>query len=363
MEKTGSRNGWIDLWRFLASLCVICVHFNDQVRAIDLWPFTTQLMPGGYLWVEFFFIVAGYYAIAHVSRWPQGEAPERKIGAYMWKKYKFFLAVAGPYVVLEYVSNNAWAHLDIVGWIRICLSMPTEVLLLKGTNANPYSIAIAMWFLSSLLIAMPIVLLLATRFSGAFKNYLVWLLAPVCYGFVLRKHMMLGSVSPPEGFLRAMAGLCLGAGLYYITEALHRYTFTKRARVLLTVCEVGAMLGAFSLAAVDFIPADSRDMGFVQLVAVSLGITFLGQSGTSRIKSRVLTYLGKLSFPLYCWHSLVIEQVENIAMRVPMSVAQQRIAVFVCSILVACFVLWFVEKVLPRLGKALGTFLIEAKQA
>ena len=123
------------------------------------------------------------------------------------------------------------------------------------------------------------------------------------------------------------------------------------------------MLGAFSLAAVDFIPADSRDMGFVQLAAVSLGITFLGQSGTSRIKSRVLTYLGKLSFPLYCWHSLVIEQVENIAMRVPMSVAQQRIAVFVCSILVACFVLWFVEKVLPRLGKALGTFLIEAKQA
>ena len=320
-------------------------------------------MPGAYLWVEFYFIVSGYFALAHVSRWPQGEAPEKRIGAYMWKKYKYFLSVAAPFVVLMYISNNAWPRLDIVGWIRISLSMPTEALLLKGTNMNPYSIAIALWFLSALMIALPVVLWLATRVSGAFKNYLVWLIPPVCYGYMIRTHLTLNSISPKEGVLRAMAGLCLGAGLFYITQALRRYTFTRRARVLLTVCEVGAILGAFSLSAVDFLPAESRDIGFVELITVALGIAFLGQSGTSHIKGRVLTYLGKLSFPIYCWHTLVLNQIQNVTIYItPLPKGLQLALSFGLSILVAVVVLWFVEKVLPRLGKAAGNFLIEAKQ-
>lgn len=363
MEKTNNRNGWIDLWRFIASMCVICMHFSDEVRAIDLWPLTTQIMPGGYLWVEFFFIVSGFFALAHVSRWPQGEAPETRIGAYMWKKYKYFLSFAVPFVVLTYISNNAWPRLDIAGWIRISLSMPTEALLLKGTNMNPYTIAGGLWFLSALMITLPVVLWLATRLSKVFKNYLVWLIPPVCYGYVIRTHFTLNSISPKEGVLRAMAGLCLGAGLFYITQALRHYTFTKRARVLLTVCEVGAILGAFALSAVDFIPADSRDIGFVELITVALGITFLGQSGTSRIKGRALTYLGKLSFPIYCWHTLVLSQIQNISVYItPVPKGLQLVLSFGLSILVAAFVLWFVEKVLPRLGKAVGTFLVEEKQ-
>ena len=185
----------------------------------------------------------------------------------------------------------------------------------------------------------------------------------MCYGYVIRTHFTLNSISPKEGVLRAMAGLCLGAGLFYITQALRHYTFTKRARVLLTACEVGAILGAFALSAVDFIPADSRDIGFVELITVALGITFLGQSGTSRIKGRALTYLGKLSFPIYCWHTLVLSQIQNISVYItPVPKGLQLVLSFGLSILVAAFVLWFVEKVLPRLGKAVGTFLVEEKQ-
>ena len=56
-----SRNGYIDLCRFISACCVMWFHFGKA-------PFITLngalgSLPSGALFVEFFFMLSGYFAI------------------------------------------------------------------------------------------------------------------------------------------------------------------------------------------------------------------------------------------------------------------------------------------------------------
>ena len=363
MEKPQRRNGWVDLWRFLAALCILCVHLPAGLRGAVSLPGASLLMPAGYLYVEFFFLVSGYLAAAHAERWPQQEPCEMRIGGYMAQKYRYFLCVAGPCVVLEYISNNAWAHVGFWDNVRILLGMPAEFLLLKASGINPYTLAGPLWYLSALLLALPVVLYLAVRCHDIFRAYLVWALPPVCYGWLLMTYGNFDCMAAGSCLVRAFAGLCLGAGLRYIVVHLAQYSFTGPGRALMTLWEAAAMLGTLVLAGTDLVPSPTRDLAFLLLTATALVSAFLGQSGTARLQGRAFTLLGKISFPLYCCHSLVIEQVDQLAKRITIPVSGQFGLILAGSLLAAVLLLWIAETLFPWLGQRLKSALIRKDNA
>lgn len=281
----------------------------------------------------------------------------------MVKKYQYFLCVAGPCVILEYISNNAWAHLGLLDSVRILMGMPAEFLLLKATGVNPYTLAGPLWYLSALLLVLPVVLYLAVRFRGIFHAYLVWVLPPVCYGWLLMTYGTLDRMVAGSCLVRAFAGLCLGVGLRYMAAGLARYRFTARARFLMTLWEVFAMLGTVVLAITNLITGTARDLAFVLLTATALLSSFFGQSGTAWLRGRAFTLLGKVSFPLYCCHSLIIEQVEQLAKRMEIPAGGQFALILAGSLLAAVLLLWVAESLLPRLWQCLKSALIEKENA
>ena len=104
VRKENQRNGWIDLCRFIAAYGVVWLHFG---RAPIPSPFGGWgAVWGGGLFVEYFFILSGYFAISHIEK--QRNAIEKdtevQIGKYILKKYLHFI----PYAMIAVIMQYSW---------------------------------------------------------------------------------------------------------------------------------------------------------------------------------------------------------------------------------------------------------------
>lgn len=61
------RNTLIDWIKLLYAIPIMLVHSNHLIQGTYSWQNAT-IMPGGYLTVEFFFIVSGYFMAASAAR-------------------------------------------------------------------------------------------------------------------------------------------------------------------------------------------------------------------------------------------------------------------------------------------------------
>lgn len=347
MRKENQRNGWIDLCRFIAAYGVVWLHFG---RAPIPSPFGGWgAVWGGGLFVEYFFILSGYFAISHIEK--QRNAIEKdtevQIGKYILKKYLHFIPYAMIAVIMQYswilcIEKRTWKET-----IKLLFMAPFEGLLLRNTGINMAGEMGILWYLSAMLIALPIVLYVATKFSGIFRNYLMWVLPLFVYGVLIRQ---IGTVRTTNYILsdfRAAAGLILGGSIYYLSQNLQKIEFTCFARRLMTVLEVGLFGLAVLFTTFSSLSKTFYDIVFIFLIFLSLIITFSGISATSKLKKPLFAFLGKISLPVYCFHFTVIEIVKVLMKGMDLWI--RMVAVGIGSFIVACLMQWFIDKILPQI--------------
>lgn len=300
MEKK-TRNGYVDLLRFLASYVIVFFH-------LGIAPYYTRdgilgKLPGGALFVEFFFMLSGYFAAKVFIEADKGKEPV--IHRFMLKKYLRFL----PYSFLTAVVMYTWtifskAH-TFQSVIKMLLVMPFEVLLLRGTGIIQTEYIHWLWYLSAMVITLPIVLYLLKYHERIFKSYLAWSVPFFIYGYIINTIGTICTIDWLLSTLRALAGLMLGASLVYVTRFIKGYRITKKMKTVLTVIELCAIGSAFYYCKIYSLAASPYDITFIPMVYISLSITLSGKTWTSCIHGKVFSFLGKISLPIYCIHPVI----------------------------------------------------------
>ena len=228
-----TRNGYIDLLRFVAACIIMYFHF-------EIAPFirpdgTPGSFPSGGLFVEFFFMLSGYFAISSFYM----SDGKLHIGKYMLKKYVRFLPYTFFAVTFTYVWILICSNPSLFEAAKTLCMLPFEALLMRNTGINRVGHNGVLWYLSAMLITMPIILYTARRFPTVFKEYLVWVL-PLCfYGYVLSRYGTIRTTHWQISNIRALAGMLLGCNIYFIVHAVENIRFSSRGKTILTVLELG----------------------------------------------------------------------------------------------------------------------------
>ena len=310
MSKT--RNGEIDFLKFMFALLIATFHFfnyrlNTRVVATALFPLKVPL-PAGYIGVEFFFLVSGYFMAqsaeaARRAALPGGTGAESI--RFVLRKFTSVL----PYYIFSIVSSLVLCKV----FINYSLITPTmrgldslwEMLLLQMSGLGvPQIINGPVWYLSAMLIAMLIIYPVLRRFPDMFFNVIAPLAALLLLGHLNRVYGTLEVVAQSEewvypGIQRAAAEICLGCVAYSVCGKLRR--FGNAGRWLLGIAEV--LCYVLTILLVNFTYKSHADFVMLLLLAVGITITFSGQSIFAGLfRSRVFGYLGRLSMALFLCH-------------------------------------------------------------
>lgn len=288
LHKTNKvhRNCWVDFCRFIASLIIVLVHFGI-LGSIKFW--------GGAVFVEFFFLLSGYYALVYMDR--QSGDKIYSIANYMKKLYLKIL----PYIIIASVLAYALPEESFRVKAKSVLFMPFEVMLLHISGAGILKLG-ALWYLSALFVCLPAFMYFYTEHKKYFLFIcpsLPWLL----HGYLLGTYGTIRvQFSHPVILARVIGDLFFSGLLFSTSKYLKTIRFTSMGKTMLFFLEVSTWLMAFYITQVQSFAKTRYEEVFVFLMLISLTITLSEQTITSMLTGRGFTYLGKLSLPIYCLH-------------------------------------------------------------
>lgn len=342
------KNGFIELFRFVFAM-VLLIHHTGNYGLCE--HFTN--CPSGFIVVEFFYILIGLFAMAHIEKnIDKIEKPMAYGMKYTVNKLVrlFPYATVGTLVcfiwnIVQNPDNYKSARAVFNGLYNFCYEL-FFVTFSGAFDAQPSNYKNApLWFLSGMLIALPLIMYLAVKCRDFFKNYFVWFAPFLIYGWLLNRFGSFAVWSDYTGILyggvvRAFADILIGCMAYCVSEKIAKLTKGKR---ILTVAEiVGMALGVY--ATVTW-PDYYFLIFIVILIALSMASSMSGASYTSKLNCKTVNYLGSLAMPIYCIHwgiMLIIGDVlENKSVEI-------RLITYIITTLVAAVVL---KAVVEAVGK------------
>lgn len=288
-----NRSGNVDLARFISALIIMTFHLN----VIYGWDYPFQ---GGWIYVEFFLIITGYYTAKHFDN-KNFNNPMKESIIYTLKKFVTFLPYTTITTILKYLFIYKTGEMNIIDFFCSFIDNFTfDILLVIESYDKP--LVGTLWYLSALLIVFPLfswLMQIRNRYWIMIFSFFYSLLYYGAAG-------VYGNRDYPQDLLRVMAGLCMGAFVYEVIYAFGDY-LKRINKALLTIIEVITFLIPILL---TYKNVNSFRFIIVCYI-VCCAIMLPKLSYTSKIKGKVFIYLGQLSMPIFVIHWLVGEVVNH----------------------------------------------------
>ncbi len=288
-----TRNTMVDLCRFVAAVMIMLCH-------LDLIGRPTHPT---YMFVDFFFILTGYFTLAHFAKKQSPTTPEErgKIALqYTVKKFLPFLPHLLVAVPIAYIARN-WQFLtsgDVSGFLNGCKDMLAEILLLPTSFFDEgYRSIGPLWYLSALLVSIPVFSYIC---QSKYRRPLCFVGILFAY-FFYSTQTLISAFDPVSGVLKCLACMFIGMLVYDIAQSFAQLKFRTWAKVALTIIELLCIVYAVCAGYYAYTPVKFQVIVYVIMLTIMLS----GQSYTSRIKYKFFTWLGLLSMPLFIWHYAV----------------------------------------------------------
>jgi len=337
------RNGIISFWKFLYAIMVVLFHgkilANDGNLIVSL---------GGYIGVEFFFIVSGVFlASSIVKLWDKDNFNLGKdTFKFIWKKfYSFF-----PYVLIAHMLIWLLYFFTYNFPIHKLTSSIWELFLIQKTGLSYLPTNTPVWYLSSMLLCMFIIYPLMRKYK---MNY-VYFVAPlaVLLGFGIMNHTIegLNHIDTWIGFtyhanFRAFAELNLGILIYFISNRIKNINFTRFGRFCLTLIEFGCLSIPF---VVTTLISKSYRYDYLMLLFIAIGVLIAMCNITLEkdiLDNKIIYYFEKLSLPIYIFHVFVLKFIFKVVRVFELKLSYStKISVYLlCSIILAMIMLKVIE--------------------
>lgn len=332
-------NYYIEICRFIAAFTIM-MHHTDDLGC-------TKIAPGGWIVVEYFFMLSGYFMTAHFEREEYCFTnPERTAMLYLWRK----LCRAFPYVVISILISFAAivfsGEFDIVTTSNLFMSIPSHIFLLEGFGLCSISLNGGLWYLSAMAVAMPCLIILMFKQRNFFRYIASWLLPLMFYTIIFAFNGNLihwGKCWQFVYLMRAFAGLMIGALIFYLSRLIKPLNISRGLCQLLTLFEVLLFVGMIMLTYSSKCEVESISM--ILYFAISLCIAFSGKDVIKPIAPKWFSYLGKISLPLYCLHAPIFRWVRILFTDVR---GGMKILIGICSSLIIAVIFSCVSSKITR---------------
>lgn len=323
------KNNYIEFLRFIFCI-IILFHHSGFVSKTG-----NGIFPSGGVLADTFFMLTGYFACAHLERKDISvESPLRYSIKYTLSKIKRVLPYTTFGILIIYIHEFLHINDLTLGVIVNKLyHMAVELLLLPTTGIIKLDLITLrnapLWYLSALLLALPVVMFIAIKWNWIFKNIIVWVV-PLCiqmwfvirFGGALPWLDFVGFVN--SGVIRGFSGIIMGFGIYYASSFIKnllcdgkgirggqmdiakKYLSRQKAevgrgtKIMLTIVELSLLVTA--LFSTYNGVRSYGEVVTIYILYIMLTISLSGMSYTSDMKIKAFSYLGKLSLPIYCIH-------------------------------------------------------------
>ena len=208
-----NRNNIVDIEKFIAALVIMTLH-RDVVLGFYADEYT---FAGGWIFVELFLIITGYYTTRHFAQMSDGSVPKNNF-IYTIRKFLPIL----PYVwvavsiqwlafIISQVHNGMYAIKDV---IYVFMNNIIHGMLLINITGGGNPFVTSMWYLMALLVVLPIFNLVCCMKDRYSKITVAFLYCAIYYGTMGVEAI----IDFPQNLLRVMAGLLLGCLIYEMAD-------------------------------------------------------------------------------------------------------------------------------------------------
>jgi len=305
--KNKGRHGALDFWIFIFSVLVICLHSSNllSVGEKGIWP-------GGYIAVDFFFIISGIFMGQSIDKKRDAtQALGSETVEYVLHKYVLILpyytfAFFFTFIILQIINNVSFYNM----LHKLLLSIYNFLLLnVSGIMISKSFLLGNSWYLSAMLLAVFILYPIARKYWNLFSRVIGPIIALSIMGWFTQTIGYFGNWATwnnfiTTGLLRAIAEISLGCTCYTLAQRLMQIKFTNFAKILLTIIELS---GYFFVIFITFSRgATNLDFILLAILVICILITYSEQSALSKFFNNKFSFwLGKLSLSLYLMHYVV----------------------------------------------------------
>lgn len=306
------KNVFLELLRFFAATIIIGYH-------------TEYVFNSGWIFVEFFFIISGFFAYKKVLQCKESnekfrDFPVKYTIKKMWRIFPYTLMSMILFVVFELREHFINAGINTIG--RFVLYFTENISLLNATGMIPNEYELGdgwvmssmmmpiLWYIIVLFVMLPIMMYLVYYLDEKIGLWLYTFLPMFLYGVLI---LSTGTIDGfhyemmiyPALCMRALAGLLIGALVYRVSVAFQKIIKKKRSYVVIFgLIELLIYVFVACLASVENL---RNEIIVVACFVIGLGLTLSGETLTSYVKGKAITFLGALSLPMYCVHTIVFE--------------------------------------------------------
>jgi len=296
------RNITVDIAKIIYSFVIVAFHAVHLLEERDAFT-TSPIFGGGYVCVEFFFIVSGYLMCASTAKQPPYDSVAIGSEAVGYLKRKVLNIL--PYCIA------AW----ILSVPAVCIAEKNTAyltgneflfLFLNSAGFPSGNMNGQLWYLSAMFLATGIIYIPLRRSRNRFTHVTAPLLALFIYGYLSYTR---GNISASMvykdfftvGMLRGLAGECLGCAACAAAEWLHGLKLTWVQALLLTVLELACyilslyLMNTYTLSRVDFV--------LILIFFIAVTVSFSGQGLTSWVCVDSPAWIGRFSLNLYLIHT------------------------------------------------------------
>lgn len=277
----------VEIAKFIASLLIVVQH--NETAGIPAF------FRGGWIYVEFFLMITGYYTAKHFDANIQQNNIKGSI-EYTIKKFIGFIPYTIMVTVVGYLTQGIfnmatdnWTVKDFI--CGLATDFVFDVFLINEPMYVPLIVPI--WYLSTMLFVFP----MFSCFVQIKNRYWIMVISFVYTKLYYCQFGINGSFGFPQNIFRVLAGLCLGAFIYEFSYAFSLY-IGKINSIGLTILEI--MTYVFVFVSTIFDKQTFRLDIFCFAVCLIIMLTDL--SCTRKINGHIFLYCGRLSVPLFITH-------------------------------------------------------------
>lgn len=336
METKKDKCQYIEMCRFIGSIMILCHHSYTLMER--------TFFIGGWAFVEFYFILTGYYTTLHFSkRMEKCKVECDEIFFYVKNKIKKLYPYAvggvmfGFFNIITQCSENDKSVASF--------SLIYNLLLLKGSDIanSSYTYDPPLWYITHLILFLPLIIILMVKNEKIYKYFLCWFVPIMFFSLDM---IYMNKIAIWEGgifqVLRGTADLIMGSALFFVINYYKRDNNIpqKTVRILSTVGFLGFVWITvfFRNGGVDI---SAEILGYLFIVMVLILLNNRNYIDNYFVYS-ICIHMGKLSLPIYCLHFPIQEWIQ---MLMPSKSYWWKLGMSIlCSILISEIMIVICEK-------------------